>query len=293
MSTSKHTINLLLVLLLSLAGICQGQEITKTSQPTNVKTLPVIKYLRYGFDLLDIRPGIEGKISVELSAIVQSKYMWHGLDLLDDHGVFLPVATISVSNTGLSGKIIGAYPLSSGLVRSTELDFGVFYSGDIWKDTPWVTSFTTNYFYYGKPKVSRARSDAQEIGTAFSWPKLLGNIGLSPNYYFGRLWPTRSQSNLEGCEGFIHVFGLGYDLVIPDFRGTGKNQTFKLSGDITYNDGFGGVEHDWSHVVFGAGTCFENNRISITPYVNYQISMDDSVNEENEIWCGLNSTYRF
>jgi len=242
---------------------------------------------------LDIRPGIEGKISVELSTLVQSKYIWHGLDLLDDHGIVFTMATVSLADTGLSGTIIGAYPLSSGLVRSTELDYAVFYSGALWKDTPWVTNFTTNYFYYGKPKVSRARSDTQEIGTGFSWPRLLGDSGLSPNYYFGRLWPTRSQSNLEGCEGFIHIFGLNYDLAIPDFWSAGKSQTFKLSGDITYNDGFGGVEHDWSHAVFGISTCLENKHISITPYVNHQISMDDSVNNENEIWCGVNCTYRF
>jgi hypothetical protein len=257
---------------------------------------PILKYSpEYGFDILDIRRGLKGKISVDLTTTVKSKHMWHGFDLLDDHGVFLPIGTVVFGDTGFSGKIIGAYALSSGFEKSDELNYAGFYTGAFLKDTRYVTNFTANYFYYGKPKQVGHRADAQEIGIGFSWPKLLGDSGLVPNYYFGRLWPTRSNSNIEGCEGFIHVFGLAYNLDVPDFWAVGKSQTFRLSGDITYNDGFGGgsVKHDWSHAVLGISTDFKKGNFTITPSLNYQISMEDSVNEENELWCGLNVTYRF
>ena len=32
---------------------------------------------------------------------------------------------------------------------------------------------------------------------------------------------------------------------------------------------------------------------SLVRETNYQISMDDSVNKEDEAWCGVNFTYRF
>jgi hypothetical protein len=85
----------------------------------------------------------------------------------------------------------------------------------------------------------------------------------------GRPWPTRSKSNIEGIEGFIHVFGLAYDLAAPNFWAAGKGQTFRFSGDITYNDSFGSgaAEHDWSHAVFGTSTNFGNGNLTITPYV--------------------------
>jgi len=281
------------VVLAILIRVSYGQETENAGPQTDVNSMPVIKYLWYGFDLLDIRRGIEGKLEIELSTIVSSKHMWHGFDLLDDHGVFLPIGTLTLGNTGFSGKVIGAYALSSGFDSSQELNFAGFYTGAFWENTRWSTKYTANYFYYGKPKVADQKSDTQEIGIGFSWPQLLGNNSLLPNYYFGSIWPSTSQSNYSGCGGFIHVFGLAYDFEVPDFWPGGKEQVFRLSGDITYNDGFGGASHDWSHVVLGASTNLRTGKITITPSLNFQISMDDSVNDEDEIWCGVNVTYRF
>jgi len=256
---------------------------------------PILKYSpEYGFDILDIRRGLKGKISVDLSTTVQSKHMWHGFDLYNNHGVVMPAVGVTLGDSGFSGKYIRAYPTGSGLEKFVQSLYAVFYTGTFLKDTPYVTNFTTNYFYYGMPEFMRRKNDLQEVGISFSWPKLLGNSGLMPNYYFGMLWPTRSNTNLKGSEGFIHVFGLAYDLNAPNFWGVGKGQTFRLSSDITYNDGFGcGADHDWSHVVLGASTNFGFGNLTFTPFVNYQISMDDSVNKENELWCGVNATYRF
>jgi choline-glycine betaine transporter len=82
---------------------------------------------------------------------------------------------------------------------------------------------------------------------------------------------------------------------VTNFWPNGQKQVFRFSGDITYNDGFGGkaVDHDWSHAVLGVSTELGMGNLTITPSLNYQISMDDSVNRENEVWCGLNLTYRF
>jgi hypothetical protein len=283
------------VFLLSLVSICQGQEAGETVPPTEPNAIPIIKYLWYGFDLLDIRRGIEGKIGVELSATVQSKHMWHGFDLYDDHGVFMPAVGVTLEDTGFSGKIIRAYPLSGGMEKSIQMIYAIFYTGAFLEDTPYITNYTANYFYYGLPRIHGAKSDTQELGVSLSWPKLLGDSGLLPNYYFGRLWPSRSHSNMEGSEGFIHVVGLAYDFAVSDFWAVGKSQGFRLSSDITYNDGFGSgsAEHDWSHATLGASTNLGKGNVMITPYVNYQISMDDSVNREDELWCGVNLTYRF
>jgi len=283
------------VLLLSLLGVClchEGEETVTTIDPNAV---PIVKYRWFGFDLLDIWRGIEGKIGVELSTTVQSKNMWHGFDLYDDHGVFMPGVGITLGDTGFSGKIIGGYPLSGGMEKSVMMLYALFYTGAFLEDTPYVTNFTTNYFYYGLPRVHGAKSDTQEVGVTFAWPKLLGDNGLLPNYYVGILWPSVSHSNMEGSEGFIHVFGLAYDFAVPDFWAKGSSQGFRLSSDLTYNDGFGSgfAEHDWSHATLGASTNLGIGNLMITPYVNFQISMDDSVNKNDEIWCGVNLTFRF
>jgi len=283
------------VLVLSLVGICPAQEVEDTVQQVDPNAVPSVKYRWYGFELLDILRGLEGKVSVDVGATIQSKNMWHGFDLYDDHGVFMPAVGVTLGDTGFSGKVMRGYPLSGGMEESVQMLYAIFYTGAFLEDTPYVTNYTANYFYYSLPRISGARSDSQEVGVTFAWPKLLGDNGLLPNYYIGRLWPSRSHSNIRGSEGFIHVFGLAYDFAVPDFWAAGKSQGFRLSSDITYNDGFGAgsAEHDWSHAVLGASSNVGIGNITFTPYVNYQISMDDSVNPEDELWRGVNLTYRF
>jgi len=66
--------------------------------------------------------------------------------------------------------------------------------------------------------------------------------------------------------------------------------------DITYNDGYGGagVDHDWSRANLGVSTSFQMaDNLDFTPALYYQISMDDSVNDEDEVWTSLGLTYKF
>lgn len=298
MKTRKALINI--AFLLGTLGICQAQETKKGKLEAGLSAMPVIKQVWDDFDLLGICRGKEakrGKLEVDLSTTLVSKHMWHGFDLLDDHGAFIPVVGLNFEDTGFSGKVIAVQPLSSGFEDSVELDYAAFYKGTFLKGTRYVTNLTANYFYYGKPNEANRKADTQEIGIGFCWPELItvGNSSLTTNYYFGSLWPSRSNSPLSGCEGFIHVFGLGYDLTLPTFWAGKKEQTFSFFGDITYNDGFGGksVDSDWSHAVIGVRTNLGSGNLTVTPAIYYQISMDDSVNDEDELWCGISLTYSF
>jgi hypothetical protein len=275
----------------------QAQETEQVGQVQDAKRMPIVKSLFYGFDVLDIVRGLEGKIDFELSGTVTSKHIWHGIDLLDDHGATLPVGTIIFGDSGFSAKIIDVYPMSSGFEKSVERHYAGFYTGTLWQDTPLATNFTTSYYYNGKPKIGNKKGDTQEFGVTFFWPKLIaaGNGYITPSYYFDYIWASKSNSNMRNCEGFIHVFGLAYDFEIPDFLLTGNKQNFRLFGDLTYNDGFVGsaIEHDWSHAVIGISANFTKGNWSITPSLSFQKSMEDSVNTEDEIWSGINVTYRF
>jgi len=298
MLTQKQLVSLVFVLLLMLVGICEGREMEKASQPAEQDAMPIIKYLEYGFSALDITRGMEGKVDVEFSVTFNSRHLFHGIDMLDDHGVFVPAITMIFGDSGFSGKVLDGYPLSSGFETSVERNYAVFYTGAFLKDKPLATHYTLNYWYYGKQKVPGRKSDSQEIGTTLFWPNLLsvGYGHLTPSYYLGYIWSTKASSNVRECEGLIHVFSLGYDFEISDFWAEGKNQAFRAYGDVTYNDGYGGVaiEHDWSHATFGISTNLTKGNWTFTPSVNYQLSMDDSVNIDNEeLWCGVTMTYKF
>ncbi len=41
------------------------------------------------------------------------------------------------------------------------------------------------------------------------------------------------------------------------------------------------------------GTGLEVGPLTVTPALYYQISLDDSVNDEDELWGGLSVSYRF
>jgi hypothetical protein len=242
---------------------------------------------------LDVGRAVQEKLSVQVSGTVQSKHIWHGFDLMAGHSVFFPVATIGLGDTGFSAKVIGACAIGGDVSQRDELDGALFYSRDLLPETRWAIHGTLDYFYYGKPRVPSQRADAQEIGLGLSWPKLLGDGAPVPSYYLGRLWPTEHDSLVSGISGFIHVFGLTYNLAVPNAGTQDHTQFFKLYGDLTYNDGFGGAGHGWSHLTFGTSTDLAAGKVIITPAINYQLSMKDSINPKSGFWGGVTFTYRF
>ena len=259
--------------------------------PAEGTVLPFVP--SYGFDLGDIGRAVQEKLSVQVSGTLQSKHIWHGFDLMDGHPVFFPVATLALGDTGFSAKVIGACVIGGETSQRDELDGALFYSRDLLPDTRWATQGTLNYFYYGKPRISSRRADAQELGLSLSWPKLLGGTPLVPSYYVGDLWPGEHGSLVSGISGFIHVLGLTYNWALPNPGPEDHAQIFKLYGDLTYNDGFGGAGHGWSHVTLGTSTNLMAGKVIVTPALNYQVSMNDAITPETGFWGGVTFTYYF
>jgi len=110
------------------------------------------------------------------------------------------------------------------------------------------------------------------------------------------MWPAKSDSVVSGAEGWIHIFGLGYDWAIPALMPETTEQLLHLSADFVYNSGTArlNVDHDWSHAVLGVSTDFDiANNLTFTPGLYYQLSMDDSINPDDETWVSLSMKYKF
>jgi hypothetical protein len=66
-----------------------------------------------------------------------------------------------------------------------------------------------------------------------------------------------------------------------------------------FNDGVGpggqNVDQDWSNAVFGVSTGINlSDDLVLTPGVYYQITMEDTVNDDkDELWTTLSMTYKF
>ncbi|RKY11694.1 MAG: hypothetical protein DRP65_03490, partial [Planctomycetota bacterium] len=165
------------------------------------------------------------------------------------------------------------------------------------------TDYALSYVYYDYPDMASWQGDTQEFNLALSWPNLCP-MGIVPSYIIIDSWPTHGGTRNAGkggvggnraTAGFIHVFGLNYGLPVEGFLPNNPEQVLDLSWNITYNDGTYGstVDHDWSHMVWGISTDIDLPYGTLTPAVYYQNSMEDTVNNQDEFWCGLSYGFSF
>jgi len=152
-------------------------------------------------------------------------------------------------------------------------------------------------------------ADDIEVGVRVALPNICPAV--TPSYYVGRIWPAAGSAGTNSAgtpkpdlstnyDGWIHIFGLSYDLKVAGFTPETPEQVFTFSAAAVYNDGFtdgiyaGGVDHDWSHALFSISTDIElAENVKVTPAVYYQSSWDDSVNPEDECWCSIGASCRF
>ncbi len=239
----------------------------------------------------------EGELGVTVDTTFVSKYIWHGINFYGhDNAALQPSVDVDLWGTGFGVLVWHSMATKGGSINLEEFDYILYYGGSVFDETPCAMNYTFNWLYYDFFDGPTRGSDLQELMAQFSWPELLP-AGIVPNYTVGKLWPARSGSAaLKHIGGWVHVLGLGYDLTMPGIGPETPEQVVSLMADVTYNDGYGsaGADHDWSHATVGASTSFEvAENLDFTPGVYYQISMDDSVNPNDEVWTSLSLTYGF
>ena len=256
----------------------------------------------------------EKKLGIKLGVNYLSSYLFRGSDLYGEgHSAIQPNIDIDFYGTGFGLNVLSSRANSSGFEDIEELDICLKYSNNLFEGQTYTTAYTIGWVYYDYPDraskgpktqtrplipVAHTLADLQEIYTVFAWPKITGIEGLVPCYIVAHAWPARSHSNATDNGGWVHAFGLNYDVPMnvlsPDLP---AKQILKLISLAAYNSGVGAtgnVDHDWSHAVFGLLTDFKlTENLTFTPGIYYQVSMDDSINDDDETWCGLTMTYSF
>jgi len=239
------------------------------------------------------------KLGIDLETTWVSRYMWLGYDLFDDHAALQPSVTWNVFDTGFSLNVWGSIPMGTGSFENSgginqwqELDYTAAYDISFFEDQPWQIDVGTKYVYYNLIKLNHL-ADSQETGVSIGLPNLVkcGPVPITFSYYGAKLWPT--SSGVDDVAGGYHILSSSADFDLPFPCMKNDVQTFTFSTDITYNDGVYNADHDWSHVTMGLSTDFDLNPITVSPFLNYQISMDDSVNKENELYGGVSVSISF
>ncbi|MBN1974299.1 MAG: hypothetical protein JW787_11710 [Sedimentisphaerales bacterium] len=245
----------------------------------------------FAFAQTSLLQNEDAKLGIEFDAAWVSKYIWRGQDLYDDHAAFQPSLDFDLFGTGFSVNIWHSTSCGSGFVLSDELDYSATYQNSLFNNSKYKTQYQLTWLYYDYFRMSSDEVDSQELDLSLSWPDVFP-FGLTPNYTLSYLYAAKSSSPASSLEmeGYAHTLGFTYDCNAPQ---TDLPLTF--SWDITYNDGQCGmdVDHDWSHITWGLSTSLDIGPGSFTPAAYYQTSMDDSINNEDELWLALSYTLSF
>jgi opacity protein-like surface antigen len=242
----------------------------------------------------------------------QSKYLWRGIDVYGDKSAIQPTLMLDLYGTGLGFSVEGHRANSSGFENTERWDFTLFYKNALFMDESYAMQYLLGwrYFYHPDAPLDAAPGlsiDLQEIHAVMSFPKILQVEGLVPTYVLVKLWPAESGSFVGSAgpagtaSGYAHIFMLDYALPIEDLLPDMPEQVLNLHSEFVFNDGVDprgiGVDHDWTNAVFGVSTDFaleEVENVTVTPGLYYQITMDDSINDDqDELWCTLGVKYSF
>ena len=239
----------------------------------------------------------------------QSKYIWRGFDIYGDKSAMQPSIDLDLFGTGFGVNMMGHRANSSGYEDTERWDYTLYYQNGLFMDEDYALMYRLGWVYYNYPDLSPpsgsglADADLQELHAVLSFPKICPT-GIVPSYVLVKLWPNSSGSMVGAprsdgtASGWAHIFMLDYPLVVGGVLPDTPEQVLNLHTEIVFNDGVGpagqNVDQDWSNAVFGVSTGINlSDDLVLTPGVYHQISMDDSVNNEEETWATLSMTYKF
>jgi hypothetical protein len=107
------------------------------------------------------------------------------------------------------------------------------------------------------------------------------------------------KPNADEADGYaVVVGGLKYALPMSGVTVGGSGVDVNVSSNVVYNSGItvGGVEvvkSGVSAVQFGVASAVNAGRVVVKPSVNYQVTVEDTVNPDNEFWATLGVAWGF
>ena len=255
------------------------------------------------------------ELSGTIDVTYLSAYIWRGFDRYPGahgEGAILPSIDLDLYGTGLGLNVlwsrantaaVDAHGGGYSFENNERIDMTLSYSSSLFEYETYATDYSVGWMYYEYPDMPSDVVDMQEIFATLSWPEICPE-GVVPSYTILRLWKSESghphslpTSETNEISGWIHIFGLGYDLPVEGLLPDIPEQILHLSAAVVYNEGAGGinVDHDWSHAVFGVSTDFDlGNDLTLTPGVYHQNTFEQTVNPDEDItWASLSLKYAF
>jgi hypothetical protein len=242
----------------------------------------------------------DGGVSGTVDLTYQSKYIWRGFDVYGNDSAIQMGANLNICDTGYGIKAFWSRANESGFENLEEFDITLYYNNLVYEDEMYAMHYTLGWTYYSYLDEPKTERNYQEMLLSLAFPKLCP-AGVVPSYTIVRMWPAKSGSPMNDNGGWLHILGIGYDTTLPPLIPELSEQVLHLSGSLVYNEGVGAayapngsVDNDWSHFLFGATTDIDlGNNLALCPGLFFQLSMEDTVNDDEEIWAKLSLKYKF
>ena len=230
---------------------------------------------------------VERGLDFTLDTTWVSRYIWNGFDRNDNKPTFQSSISAKPKRCNFSFGVWGASEKTTmDAIDSKELQYFISYHNSAFKDSKFEVNFTVGWTYYEFFERASENADFQELYAEFILPKLFSDKNLRPIYHISWFPSALTGKQISEIGGFIHTFGLEYDIKIPRL-----SEPATFSWDITYNDGVGvtgkSEPHDWSHMTWRLSLPFKLGHGTVAPEVFYQKSFEDTVNDDNEIGVGI------
>lgn len=262
--------------------------------------------LHHSGPVAPIPTAADTRLELTFTSAWSSKWMWRGYNIFDnpmyanalkaklwDTGFNLTVANIGTAadrGDSIIGRDLPDW-IENALPGFEHRDFDSnLYRADWQGSICEQIDVTFGAQYYDFYKISSSRLDYMEAFGVFT----LSKMPLSPHVGFFYGWPYGSAS--QG-EGWMIDYGVSHfhpfqDLSFCNFKLLGM----LLKADLWYNGGAWAPFQapGWSHATFtGAVPVALSEKLSLTPMVNYQYSIEDRVDPDNEWYTAVALQYKW
>ena len=174
----------------------------------------------------------EGQLGVTLDLTYMSKYMTKGAEVYGQQGALFKTIDLDLYGTGFGVKVTHRNATASGYVDKQRFDYRPYYKSVLFEGESYATNYNISAGYEHYTGLARDVANTTfEWIFAFSWPNLTPH-GIVPNYIAHYEYPAGSGYTHHDVAGWVHRFGLGYDLDVTELP-----EPLYLSGEIAYRDG--------------------------------------------------------
>ncbi len=231
------------------------------------------------------------ELGVTFDFTYASKYLWHGIDVFNDHGAYQPAVMFNFRN--YFAGVWGSWPAASGSEGWKELDLFIGFTRPFFEEETFAVNTKFDYWYVSHPSTDSNR-DVQQLSATFSMPNMfpIGPSSLVPSYSIFHI-SEGIQKEKTINNGWFQTLGLSYDFPISPLLPDQEKQAITASWDINFNDGVFGGDSGLSHSTLKLSTAFVYGRMYLIPSINYQWSFLETVNREDDFYFTIGMGYRF